>query len=138
MRKYFSSYFLILLISTLITLSPSVHANESVTNHNVKKRSYGQIVGRKAATGFANIGVSILEIPKNIINTSNESNILFGLTGGTLKGFINMFGRLSVGIIDTTTMLLPTKPIIDPGYPWQDFYTDTHYGPMFVFDSGKN
>jgi putative exosortase-associated protein (TIGR04073 family) len=138
MKKYFSSLFLISLISTLTILSSSVQANENATNNNVQERSYGDIVGRKAATGFANIAVSVLEIPKNIINTSNESNILFGVTGGALKGFIHMFGRLAVGIVDTTTMFFPTKSIVEPAYPWENFYTETDYKPMFIYDSGKN
>ena len=138
MKKCFSSFFLISLISILISLSPSVQANEDGANNNNQKRSYGHIVARKAATGFSNIAVSVLEIPKNIINTTNESNILFGLTGGALKGFIHMFGRMAVGITDATTMLFPTKPIIEPAYPWENFYTDTDYKPIFIYDSGKN
>jgi putative exosortase-associated protein (TIGR04073 family) len=124
-------------MSILITTSSFVQADEKVANKS-QERSYGDIVGRKAATGFANIAISILEIPKNIINTTNNSNILFGVTGGTLKGFINMFGRLAVGITDTTTMFFPTKPIVEPAYPWENFYTDTNYKPMFIYDSGKN
>ncbi len=137
MKKYFSSFFKVLFISTLITLSSLAQANENVAN-NIQERSYGDIVSRKATTGFANIAVSVLEIPKNIINTTHDSNILFGLTGGALKGFIHMFGRLAVGITDTTTMLFPTKPIVEPAYPWEDFYTDTDYKPIFIYDSGKN
>ncbi|MCK4493500.1 MAG: exosortase system-associated protein, TIGR04073 family [Methylococcales bacterium] len=102
-----------------------------------RERSYGQIVARKAANGFTNIGTAILEVPKNIINTTNESNLLFGLTGGTIKGLLHMIGRLGAGITDATTMLFPTQPILEPAYPWQDFDKETQYNPIFRYDSGR-
>lgn len=93
--------------------------------------SYGQTVGRKALNGLANIGTSFLEIPKNIINISNDSNIAFGLAGGGLQGLLNMGGRTIVGISDLILAPLPTQPIVYPLYVWQDFESDTAYGPMF-------
>lgn len=93
--------------------------------------SYGEKIGHKAASGFANLGTSWLEIPKNIINTHNQSNLAYGLVGGTIKGILNTTGRALVGAVDLITFWLPTKPIPNPPFVWQDFDADTTYGPIF-------
>lgn len=115
--------FTVLLLTGWMTFMPSVHSDDI--------ESYGQTVGRKALSGFANIGMSFLEIPKNIINITNDSNIVFGLAGGGLQGLVNMGGRTIVGISDLILAPLPTQPIIQPLYVWQDFESDTAYGPIF-------
>ncbi|MCX7093387.1 MAG: exosortase system-associated protein, TIGR04073 family [Methylobacter sp.] len=97
-------------------------------------RSYGGKVGRKALSAFANLTGSVLEIPKNIINTSNKSNIFYGLVGGSVKGLVNMLGRMGVGVADLLTVPLPTQPIAYPVYIWDDFDQDTSYGPVFRLD----
>ena len=66
----------------------------------------------KAGNGFANLTTSMLEIPKSIINTTNESNIIFGFFGGMLKGTVNMVGRMGVGLVDLVTAPIPTQPIV--------------------------
>ncbi len=115
----------VLLLTGWLTLLPSVQAAD------LEVESYGQTVGRKALSGLANIGTSILEIPKNIINITNESNIAFGLAGGGLQALINMGGRTMVGISDLILAPLPTQPIVYPLYVWEDFEADTSYGPIF-------
>ena len=38
-------------------------------------------------------------------------------------------------MLDLITFPLPTKPITDPIYPWQDYFDrDTTYGPIFNLD----
>ncbi|MCK5897883.1 MAG: exosortase system-associated protein, TIGR04073 family [Methylococcales bacterium] len=134
-------FFSLLYAASIILISPTVQAyegdNTSSYSQNIRERSYSQIVGRKAANGFTNIGTAILEVPKNIINTTNESNLLFGLTGGTIKGLLHMMGRMGAGITDATTMLFPTQPILEPTYPWEDFDKETQYKPIFRYDSGR-
>lgn len=97
-------------------------------------RSYGSKVGNKALNAFANLTTGVLEIPKNIINTTNNSNIFYGVVGGLFKGLINTGGRIGVGIADLVTIPLPTKPIAQPEYIWEDFDVDTTYGPVFRLD----
>ena len=109
--------------------APVTQADES------QQRSYGGKVGNKALNAVANLSTSVLEIPKNIINTSNESNIVYGAVGGLIKGLINTAGRLGAGIADIITIPLPTKPIAQPSYIWNDFDVDTSYGPAFRIDS---
>jgi len=94
--------------------------------------SYGEIVGRKLANGLANITTGVVEIPKNIIIVNNQSNFAYGFVGGTFKGLLNMAGRMGVGIIDLISAPIPTYPIVYPNYVWEDFYTDTVYGPAMV------
>jgi hypothetical protein len=72
-----------------------------------------------------------LEIPKNIINTTNQSNVIYGVFGGVMKGAINMAGRMGVGLTDLVTAPIPTKPITSPSLVWDNFDVDTHYGETF-------
>ena len=97
----------------------------------LKQQSYGQKVGNKALVAFANITTSPLEIPKNIINTMNQSNFFYGVFGGFLKGLVNTLGRTGCGIADLITLPLPTKPVAYPIYIWDDFDVDTTYGEVY-------
>jgi len=98
------------------------------------QQSYGQKVGNKALNAFANLTTSPLEMPKNIINTMNQSNFFYGVFGGFLKGLVNTLGRTGCGIADLITLPLPTQPIVYPVYIWDDFDVDTTYGEVFRLD----
>lgn len=78
-------------------------------------------MGDKALNGFANMTTSGLEIPKSIINITNDSNIIWGILGGTIKAALNVAGRTITGATDLITAPLPTKPIVYPRYVWDDF-----------------
>lgn len=120
--------------STYLDNSPSAQP----FNNPMPNRSYGQKTGDKALNAVANIGVGFWELPKNIINTTNDSNIFYGLTGGLFKGILNTVGRLSVGAVDLVTAPIPTKPVTYPKYAWQNTKVDTTYGNIFELDlSGK-
>ena len=92
---------------------------------------YAKTIKLKAASGLSNVTMGILEVPKNIIKTSNEVNLLFGVTGGTVKGTAHALGRILSGIADIATFPVPTKPISTPAFVWENWYTDTQYGPYF-------
>lgn len=94
--------------------------------------SYGEAIGTKAAMGFSNIALAWLELPKNVIATTNQTNLAVGLTGGTIKGIVHTAGRILSGAADFLTFPYPTQPITQPGYIWQDFGVETQYGPIFV------
>jgi putative exosortase-associated protein (TIGR04073 family) len=115
------------------TYAPSSHEYQ----HQSFGNSYGSKVGNKALNGFANIVTSPLELPKNMINTSNESNVFYGIVGGVFKGVVVMAGRIAVGIGDLITIPLPTKPIAYPLYVWDDFDVDTTFGPAFRLDNAE-
>ncbi len=105
--------------------------------HRSFGNSYGSIVGNKALNAFANLTTSVLEIPKNMINTTNQSNVIYGTIGGLFKGLIHTAGRIGVGITDLLTIPIPTRPIAQPEYIWDNFDVDTTYGPVFRLDEGQ-
>lgn len=115
---------ILLLASVMAVASGNVHAGDN----------YGVKIGKKLGTGLANIATSWLEVPKSMINTYNQANLVFGLTGGLAKGLVNMGGRIVTGAIDVATFPLPTKPIPQPALIWKDFDQDTHYGEAFRLD----
>ncbi|BBA34973.1 uncharacterized protein sS8_3030 [Methylocaldum marinum] len=92
---------------------------------------YGQDVGTKLGSGLSNLALGWVEFPKNIINTTNETNVLFGLSGGFLKGGLHTLGRIASGVVDVLTFPLPTQPITKPGFVWENFDVETQYGPVF-------
>jgi putative exosortase-associated protein (TIGR04073 family) len=108
-----------------------VLASAASVSYAEEHGSYQRGVLEKAGNGFANLTTSVLEIPKNIINTTNDSNIIFGVFGGMLKGTVNMVGRMGVGLVDLVTAPIPTQPIVHPVLVWDDFDVDTQYGKTF-------
>lgn len=94
-------------------------------------KTYGAQISLKTVSGFANIATGWLEIPKNIINTTNDTNIIWGIFGGTFKGAVVTVGRMGTGVADLVTFPLPTKPIARTTFIWQDFDIDTSFGPVF-------
>lgn len=93
---------------------------------------YRRQVGEKAVYGAANIVSAPLEIPKNIINITNEegSNIFYGIFGGIIRGSIDGAARISNGIADLVTAPIPTKKVPYPHYVWDDFDQYNTYGPV--------
>lgn len=134
MKKYPLALSSALLIGSLMMFSPLTHADEEQA-YREQEKSYGEKVGEKALSGFTNINTAILEIPKNIINATNQSDsVALGFVGGTAKGILNTVGRLFSGITDLVTAPIPTQPIAQPNYIWQDFDVDTTYGKVFRLD----
>ncbi|MFW5443563.1 MAG: exosortase system-associated protein, TIGR04073 family [Methylococcaceae bacterium] len=113
----------VLLASLIMVITPTSFADQ--------QQSYGSQVANKALNGFANMSTSVLEIPKNIINTTNESHIMYGLSGGIAEGVLHTVGRMMTGLTDLITAPLLTKPIVYPKYVWDDFDEDTTYGEVF-------
>lgn len=107
---------------------------------------YGDMVRLKVASGMANMMTGLVEVPKNMINTMNNTSnaggafdrggyVLWGITGGGLKGAMHMLARTMAGMVDFVGCFIPTKPIPNPPFVWQNFYTDTQYGPYMKVDS---
>lgn len=122
--KQKSHYLAPMLLVGFFAVATSVHAEPNET--------YGQTFGRKVLSGLGNITTSVAEIPKTIIIVNNQSNFIWGLAGGGFKGLVNMIGRTGVGVLDLLTSPIPTDPIVDPLYVWDDFYAETTYGPAMV------
>lgn len=92
--------------------------------------SYGEKVGLKFGSGYTNMVLGLAEIPKNAIITTNQTNALFGITGGIFKGILHGVGRTLAGVVDLLTFPIPTDPIPRPPFVWQNFQIETQYGPV--------
>lgn len=118
-NKKLSGIHMIILSSLLLfSFAPSALADDS----------YGVDVGQKLGRGLANAVTGWIEIPKNIVNTSRDSNVGIGVTWGFLKGIGHTLGRTLVGAGELATFFIPTPEIIHPTYIFQNFYQDTTYG----------
>jgi putative exosortase-associated protein (TIGR04073 family) len=110
---------------------------------SLEHERYRRQVGDKALNGFTNMMTGWLEIPKNIINISNEANtpygpfrqsdgnIIYGVFGGLIKGSLDATGRIMTGFGDLITAPLPTKQVVHPKYVWDDFDQSNTYGQVF-------
>ena len=101
----------------------------------ITPQTYSARMGWKALDGFANINTAILEVPKSIIEVTNESNVFFGLVGGGFKGMLNAFGRFATGVSDLVTFPIVTRQTITPGHVWEDFDAETSYGEIMRLDN---
>ncbi|BCT68393.1 exosortase system-associated protein, TIGR04073 family [Nitrosospira sp. NRS527] len=110
----------LLLLSALLFFSPQAAMADT----------YIENVGDKLAHGVANTITGIGEVPKNMIMTTNEKGIGYGLTAGLASGIIYGIGRTLTGVVDLVTFIIPTKPIIYPDFIWKEFETKhTHFHP---------
>ncbi|MDF1582102.1 MAG: exosortase system-associated protein, TIGR04073 family [Methyloprofundus sp.] len=123
--KFNKTILLALLASTFLSFS----------SLSIAEESYGEKIGDKALRGLTNFSLSFLEIPKNMIIVTNDTNLIYGLTGGIGLGVLNTLGRLSIGTLDLITFPLPTKPIVQPIHPWNNYLeVNTAYGDLFATD----
>lgn len=92
---------------------------------------YGQgyiaMSSEKLVTGIANAATGFIELPKNIILTTQNENIVHGMTIGLVSGVMHTVGRTVIGVFDVATFLIPTPPSIQPPFVWQDFSVETSY-----------
>ncbi|MEY4768818.1 MAG: hypothetical protein RL637_1457 [Pseudomonadota bacterium] len=121
------NYALILLLS--LTVSPFVSAESVIPD--TEADSYAEQVSDQAVHGLTNIGSAVLEIPKSMVNATNESNVALGVIGGLTKGILHTAGRFASGVVELVTAPILTKPIAQPAKIWEDFDTETTYGPAF-------
>jgi len=89
----------------------------------IADESYGMKVTKKFDRGMANTLAGWIELPKNIFNTSNQHNVVVGLTWGCLKGMFYTIGRTAVGVVELATFFIPNDEIVHPTYAWSGFWT---------------
>ena len=81
---------------------------------------YSQNPIKKLGRGVANIITGWVEIPKNVYETSQDENILMGLTIGLAKGLGMSVIRTGAGIYDAVTFPFPIpqdyEPLLEPEY----------------------
>jgi putative exosortase-associated protein (TIGR04073 family) len=88
---------------------------------------YGKDFQDKLGHGVANMALGFSEIPKNIINVTDDSGILLGVTWGALRGVGHGVGRTLMGVAEFLTSPFPTGDYVAPGLPWERFTEDTRY-----------
>ena len=105
--RNFMSRMLLIIIAVLLIL-------------NIASPSFAQDPAKKLGRGLVNILTGWVELPKNIYQTSTESNMFAGLTVGLVKGLGMTVVRTGAGVYDTATFpfSLPQgyKPILEPEY----------------------
>ena len=81
--------------------------------------SYADNFFDKLLRGIINTATGWVEIPKQVIKTSQEESFFKGLTVGLAKGIGRGVTRTAVGLCETTTFIAPFpkegyKPIMTP------------------------
>jgi len=89
---------------------------------------YGTQTVNKFGRGLANTATGWIELPKNVVNTSNQSNVGVGITWGLVKGVLYTVGRTAVGAVELVTFFVPNDEFVHPTYAWKDFDQDTTFG----------
>ncbi len=90
--------------------------------------SYGTQVAQKFGRGLGNAATGWLEVPKNIVSESKNTNVALGITWGLVKGVAHTVGRTVVGVLDLAFFFVPTKEYVHPTFAWEPFEKDTTYG----------
>jgi len=119
MKKMFKS---LLILSTLFFFSPHAAMAESEPDYLDK-------AGAKLENGIANAVGGFLEIPKTVMIMSRSDGPVYGVTVGLLTGVVHTLGRTVYGAVDMATFMIPTKPLVDPDYIWNDSDRMTTYIP---------
>lgn len=82
---------------------------------------------QKLNQGVANVATGFIEIPKNVINISDEQNILVGGTWGLLRGTAHGVARTLVGAAELISSPIPSSEFASPAYVWERFSEDSRY-----------
>lgn len=114
MKKIFKS---LLILSALFFSSPYAAMAD-----NYPEKAVG-----KLGNGIANAVGGFMEIPKNVIIASHSEGPVYGVTAGLIAGILHTLGRTVYGTVDMVTFMIPTKPLINPDYIWNDFDRMTSY-----------
>ncbi|AEJ01886.1 hypothetical protein Nit79A3_2097 [Nitrosomonas sp. Is79A3] len=93
----------------------------------VASDSYFGNSSEKFVSGIANAVTGWVELPKNVILTSQKEGPIYGATIGVAMGIMHTVGRSLVGVLDAATFFIPTKPSVNPPFIWQDFSRETSY-----------
>lgn len=88
----------------------------------------GDSTARKLGRGVANLGLGVLALPGEVVETSRKSGPFVGATWGVVKGVTMTAVTELVGVweILTAPFEFPPdrQPILSPEFPWQHFQED--------------
>ncbi|WP_345789895.1 exosortase system-associated protein, TIGR04073 family [Nitrosomonas sp. JL21] len=117
---------LIKIISILLILHPfasQVYASEEITANIYMHRA-----GTKILSGVVNVATGWMELPKNIgLWNQKDENILEGTAEGILWGLVHTASRTASGAIDLVTFWIPTFPIPEPLFVFDNFSKESEY-----------
>ncbi len=91
-------------------------------------QSYPVAASEKLVNGIVNVATGVIELPKNVILTSQRDGAAYGMIIGLVTGIMHTIGRTVFGALDAVTFFIPTQPTVRPPYIWQDFGRETTYG----------
>ena len=101
-KRFMQTVGLILLVGIFLTVSAPAYADHA---------------GDKLFRGVVNAATGWLELPKNIIETTQktEGNFFVGITWGTLKGVGATLARTGAGAWEVATFIFPSyESVINP------------------------
>jgi putative exosortase-associated protein (TIGR04073 family) len=85
----------------------------------------GYTAGRKFGRGLAAMTCGFLELPGNVVKTSRERGVGWGVTLGFAQGLGRIVVRELVGVYEFVSAPFPVpsgyRPIIQPEFPWGYF-----------------
>lgn len=103
-------------LSGAALIAPTAHAD-----------SYLKGFTNKFSQGVANMATGFIEIPKNVINVTEERNIFVGMTWGLFRGITHGVSRTLVGGMEFITSPIPSSEFASPAYVWDRFSEDSRY-----------
>jgi len=98
-----------------------------IMSASAQPQDYPTKAGEKLATGVANAVTGVVEIPKTMAVTGHEKGATYGLTTGFFTGIVHAIGRSLSGALDIATFMVPTTPVTQPQFIWDDFDKETTY-----------
>ncbi|MGR9074247.1 MAG: exosortase system-associated protein, TIGR04073 family [Gammaproteobacteria bacterium] len=120
------------LLTTCLLFSFLVAGLPVKAEEQAQETDYLSSFSSKFTQGLFNTATGFVEIPKNIVNVSNEHNVFVGLTWGTLRGAMHAVSRTVVGVGELITSPIPTDDYISPPYVWERFSEDTRYFGLYI------
>ncbi len=97
------------------------------TPYSANASTYPARMGTKLGNGLANVVTGFVEIPKTIMVTGRSNGFAYAATAGFMTGIVHMLGRTLSGASDIAIFMIPTKPIVQPDYVWDNFSKETSY-----------
>ena len=98
-----------------------------ITPYDAAASTYPARMGLKLGNGLANAVTGVAEIPKTIMVSNRAHGPAYAASAGFVTGLFNMLGRTLGGALDIATFMIPTKPIVQPDFIWQNFNKETTY-----------
>jgi len=108
-------------------LAACVLSGAAMLASTARAESYLEGFTNKFSQGVANMATGFIEIPKNIINITEERNIFVGMTWGLFRGTMHGVSRTLVGGIEFISSPIPSDEFASPAYVWDRFSEDSRY-----------